>query len=117
MIFRNNQSGSSNFSCFVQNSLHIISLLILKNPSLGSFQELFSFSLLFTNLLRSFQSAWEQKISLDLEGRENGPRTVQLSADVLRYEPLIRKYAEQNGIGEYIGLIMPSFNKSRVEDI
>ena len=32
--------------------------------------------------------------------------TAQVSANVLRYEPFIRKYAEQNGVGEYVGLIM-----------
>jgi hypothetical protein len=30
----------------------------------------------------------------------------QVSAEVLRYEPLVRKYAEEYGIGEYVGLIM-----------
>ncbi|MCM3569890.1 bifunctional lytic transglycosylase/C40 family peptidase [Neobacillus mesonae] len=32
--------------------------------------------------------------------------TAQVSAEVLRYEPLIRKYAEENGVEEYVGLIM-----------
>ena len=41
--------------------------------------------------------------TFDSEG-EGG--TAQVSADVLRYEPLIRKYAEENGIREYVGLIM-----------
>jgi cell wall-associated NlpC family hydrolase len=30
----------------------------------------------------------------------------QVSAEVLRYEPLIRKYAEEYGIGKHVGLIM-----------
>ncbi|NCT39849.1 transglycosylase SLT domain-containing protein [Bacillus sp. EB93] len=30
----------------------------------------------------------------------------RVSSEVIRYEPLIRKYAEQNGVGEYVGLIM-----------
>lgn len=37
---------------------------------------------------------------------EGAGGTVQVSADVLRYEPLIQKYAEEYGIGEYVGLIM-----------
>ncbi|WML27393.1 bifunctional lytic transglycosylase/C40 family peptidase [Neobacillus sp. OS1-33] len=37
---------------------------------------------------------------------EGAGGTAQVSAEVLRYEPLIRKYAEQNGVGEYVGLIM-----------
>jgi Lysozyme-like/NlpC/P60 family len=32
--------------------------------------------------------------------------TRQVSAEVLRYEPLIRKYAEEYGIGKHVGLIM-----------
>jgi Lysozyme-like/NlpC/P60 family len=32
--------------------------------------------------------------------------TGQVSAEVLRYEPLIRKYAEEYGIGKHVGLIM-----------
>ena len=32
--------------------------------------------------------------------------TAQVSAEVLRYEPFIRKYAEEYGVGEYVGLIM-----------
>jgi cell wall-associated NlpC family hydrolase len=37
---------------------------------------------------------------------EGAGGTAQVSAEVLRYEPLIRKYAEEYGIGEYVGLIM-----------
>ncbi|MBM7585646.1 hypothetical protein JOC86_002188 [Bacillus pakistanensis] len=37
---------------------------------------------------------------------EGAGGTAQVSAEVLRYKPLIRKYAEEYGVGEYVGLIM-----------
>jgi hypothetical protein len=37
---------------------------------------------------------------------EGAGGTVQVSAEVLRYEPLIREYAEEYVIGEYVGLIL-----------
>lgn len=43
--------------------------------------------------------------SFDSEG-EGIQGSAQVSAEVLRYEPLIRKYAEENGIGDYVGIIM-----------
>jgi hypothetical protein len=37
---------------------------------------------------------------------EGARGSAQVSAEVLRYEPLIRKHAEEYGVGEYVGLIM-----------
>ncbi|MFS0763375.1 lysozyme family protein [Peribacillus phoenicis] len=37
---------------------------------------------------------------------ERAVGTAQVSSEDKRYEPLIRKYAEQNGVGEYVGLIL-----------
>jgi Lysozyme-like/NlpC/P60 family len=54
-------------------------------------------------LFLSISLGGENQFESDLRG-ERG--TAQVSAEVLRYEPLIRKYAEEYGIGEYVGLIM-----------
>ncbi|WP_408008239.1 lysozyme family protein [Pseudalkalibacillus sp. A8] len=38
--------------------------------------------------------------------REEADRTAQVSAEVMRYEPLVRKYAKEFGVDDYVGLIM-----------
>ncbi|MBT2739045.1 bifunctional lytic transglycosylase/C40 family peptidase [Bacillus sp. ISL-7] len=56
-------------------------------------------------LFISISLGGENQFEGEMSGEGSGG-TAKVSADVLRYEPLIRKYAEQNGIGEYVGLIM-----------
>ena len=47
----------------------------------------------------------ENQFESDTSGKGSGG-TAQVSGNVLRYEPLIQRYVQQNGIGEYVGLIM-----------
>src|SRR5437763_2325569 len=82
-------------------------ITILKNPiawmiagSLLLLTSIFGFALFV-----SIGLGGENKFEGGMPG-EGAGGTALVSADVLRYEPLIRKYAEQNGIGEYVGLIM-----------
>jgi murein DD-endopeptidase MepM/ murein hydrolase activator NlpD len=82
-------------------------IAILKNPITWI---LGGILLLFISL---FAMALFVSMSLGGEDQFEGGRApgglagpAQVSAEVLRYEPLIRKYAEQNGIGDYTGLIM-----------
>ncbi|MBO1000265.1 lysozyme family protein, partial [Bacillus sp. SD075] len=82
-------------------------IAILKNPITWIIAGI---HLLFTSifgfaLFISISLGGENQFESGMSG-EGAGGTAQVSADVLRYEPLIRKYAEQNGIGEYVGLIM-----------
>ncbi|MEH6908403.1 bifunctional lytic transglycosylase/C40 family peptidase [Neobacillus drentensis] len=56
-------------------------------------------------LFISISLGGENQFDSGISGEGTGG-TAQVAADVLRYEPLIRKYAEEYGIGEYVGLIM-----------
>lgn len=56
-------------------------------------------------LFISISLGGENQFDSGLSG-EGAGGTAEVSAEVLRYEPLIRKYAEENGISEYVGLIM-----------
>ncbi|MGJ3194906.1 bifunctional lytic transglycosylase/C40 family peptidase [Peribacillus frigoritolerans] len=72
----------------------IIAGIILLLTSLFGFALFISISLGGENQLESGMSG------------EGAGGTAQVSSEVMRYEPLIRKYAEQNGVGEYVGLIL-----------
>ncbi|MEH7451187.1 bifunctional lytic transglycosylase/C40 family peptidase [Gottfriedia acidiceleris] len=81
------------------------SITILKNPLTWI---LAGILLLLTSifgvaLFLSISLGGENQFESDMSG-EGG--TAQVSVEVLRYEPLIRKYAEEYGIDEYVGLIM-----------
>lgn len=56
-------------------------------------------------LFVSISLGGENQFESGLSGEGPGG-TAQVSAEVLRYEPLVRKYAEEYGVGEYVGLIM-----------
>ncbi|MCM3169519.1 bifunctional lytic transglycosylase/C40 family peptidase [Peribacillus frigoritolerans] len=82
-------------------------IAILKNPItwiiagiLFLLTSLFGFALFI-----SISLGGEDQIESGMSGEGAGgmPR---VSSEVMRYEPLIQKYAEQNGVGEYVGLIM-----------
>ncbi|MFK9119510.1 lysozyme family protein [Peribacillus frigoritolerans] len=82
-------------------------IAILKNPItwiiagiLFLLTSLFGFAL-FISISLGGEDQFESGMSG--EGAGGMPR---VSSEVMRYEPLIRKYAEQNGVGEYVGLIM-----------
>jgi hypothetical protein len=78
-------------------------ITILKNPLTWIIAGIF---LLLTSI---FGIALFLSISLGGENQfESGMTdgTGQVSAEVLRYQPLIRKYAEEYGIGKHVGLIM-----------
>src|SRR3954469_11472099 len=81
-------------------------ITILKNPitwmmagSLLLLTSIFGFAL-FVSIGLGGENQIEGGVS------EGSGGTALVSADVMRYEPLIRKYAGQNGIGEYVGVIM-----------
>ncbi|MBZ5752754.1 bifunctional lytic transglycosylase/C40 family peptidase [Metabacillus rhizolycopersici] len=82
-------------------------IAILKNPLTwiiaGIFLLLISiFGLaLFISMSLGGENQFESGMSTEGAGG-----TAQVSAEVLRYESLIRKYAEDNGVGEYVGLLM-----------
>ncbi|MCM3594165.1 lysozyme family protein [Metabacillus idriensis] len=56
-------------------------------------------------LFVSISLGGENQFESGLSG-EGTVGTAQVSAEVLRYEPLVRKYAEEYGVGEYVGIIM-----------
>lgn len=56
---------------------------------------------LFISISLGGENQFESGIST--EGVEG---TAQVSAEVLRYEPLVQKYAEEYGVSEYVGLIL-----------
>jgi cell wall-associated NlpC family hydrolase len=82
-------------------------IAILKNPItwiiagiLLLLTSIFGFALLVSISLGG-ENQFESGMS-----SEGAGGTAQVSAEVLRYEPLIRKYAEKDGVEEYAGLIM-----------
>ncbi|MEE3955941.1 bifunctional lytic transglycosylase/C40 family peptidase [Peribacillus frigoritolerans] len=82
-------------------------IAILKNPIswiiagiLLLLTSLFGFALFI-----SISLGGENQFESGMSG-EGAGGTGRVSSEVMRYEPLIRKYAEQNGVGEYVGLIM-----------
>ncbi len=82
-------------------------IAILKNPItwiiagiLLLLTSIFGFALFV-----SISLGGENQFELGMSG-EGAEGTAQVSLEVLRYEPLIRKYAKENGIGEYVELIM-----------
>jgi hypothetical protein len=82
-------------------------IAILKNPFtwiiagiLLLLTSIFGFAL-FVSISLGGENQFESEMS-----GEGAGEPAQVSAEVLRYEPLIRKYAEQNGVLEYVGLIM-----------
>ena len=82
-------------------------IAILKNPItwiiagiLLLLTSIFGFAL-FVSISLGGENQFESGMS-----SEGAGGTAQVSPEVLRYEPLIRKYAEENGISEFVGLIM-----------
>ncbi|MBT2710530.1 bifunctional lytic transglycosylase/C40 family peptidase [Bacillus sp. ISL-47] len=81
-------------------------LAVLKNPLTWILAGILLLTTIFgITLFLSISLGGEKQFELGLSG-EGAEGTAQVSAEVLRYEPLIRKYAEKYGIGEYVGLIM-----------
>lgn len=57
-------------------------------------------------LFISISLGGENQFETGMSTEEGVGGTAQVSAEVLRYEPLIQKYAEEYGVGEYVRLIM-----------
>ncbi|WP_191567525.1 bifunctional lytic transglycosylase/C40 family peptidase [Metabacillus idriensis] len=55
-------------------------------------------------LFISISLGGENQFESGLSGEESGGKA-KVSREVLRYEPFIQKYAEEYGVGEYVGLI------------
>ncbi|WML42045.1 bifunctional lytic transglycosylase/C40 family peptidase [Neobacillus sp. OS1-2] len=71
----------------------IAGILLLLTPIFGI--------ALFISISLGGENQFESGIS-----GEGAGGTAEVSAEALRYEPLIRKYAEEYGVGEYVGLIL-----------
>ncbi|MEK4069862.1 bifunctional lytic transglycosylase/C40 family peptidase [Peribacillus sp. FSL R5-0717] len=82
-------------------------IAILKNPFSWIIAGILFFltSLFGFALFISISLGGENQLESGISG-EGAGGTAQVSSEVMRYEPLIRKYAEQNGVGEYVGLIL-----------
>ncbi|MDQ1005375.1 hypothetical protein QFZ28_005953 [Neobacillus niacini] len=93
-------------------------IAILKNPITwiltGIFLLLtFLFGVaLFVSIGLGGENQFESKMSGEVAGG-----MAQVSAEVIRYEPLIQKYAKENGMGEYVGLIMALIQGGRHLDV